>query len=206
MEVGEGGGFGWGGVEGWGEKADNCNWITINFLKKICYRGKLLDSKKCLWIRPLWLIFYFLTFQNALGFPCLHHSLCAYLAGLIAKFLLNLFLGMRLVISSLEDFHLHKDTLGRKYPKELYIPSKALFKCIQFVPLIVHMKKLNSQKVKSVSIQHNTWIAGTRTLMSLFPQPVICTEQFGHSFLSRMFKTLIKDTVTSLMLMSLLLH
>ena len=24
-EVGEGGGFGWGGVEGWGEKADNCN-------------------------------------------------------------------------------------------------------------------------------------------------------------------------------------
>ena len=25
MEVGEGGGFGWGGVEGWGENADNCN-------------------------------------------------------------------------------------------------------------------------------------------------------------------------------------
>ena len=25
VEVGEGGGFGWGGVEGWGEKADNCN-------------------------------------------------------------------------------------------------------------------------------------------------------------------------------------
>ena len=24
-EVGEGGGFGWGRVEGWGEKADNCN-------------------------------------------------------------------------------------------------------------------------------------------------------------------------------------
>ena len=24
-EVREGGGFGWGGVEGWGEKADNCN-------------------------------------------------------------------------------------------------------------------------------------------------------------------------------------
>ena len=24
-EVGEGGGFGWGGVEGWGEKAYNCN-------------------------------------------------------------------------------------------------------------------------------------------------------------------------------------
>ena len=25
VEVGDGGGFGWGGVEGWGEKADNCN-------------------------------------------------------------------------------------------------------------------------------------------------------------------------------------
>ena len=25
VEVEEGGGFGWGGVEGWGEKADNCN-------------------------------------------------------------------------------------------------------------------------------------------------------------------------------------
>ena len=25
MEVGEGGGFSWGGVEGWGEKAANCN-------------------------------------------------------------------------------------------------------------------------------------------------------------------------------------
>ena len=25
VEVGEGGGFGWGGVEGWGENADNCN-------------------------------------------------------------------------------------------------------------------------------------------------------------------------------------
>ena len=25
MEAGEGGGFGWGGVEGWGENADNCN-------------------------------------------------------------------------------------------------------------------------------------------------------------------------------------
>ena len=25
MEVGEGGGFSWGGVEGWGEKAYNCN-------------------------------------------------------------------------------------------------------------------------------------------------------------------------------------
>ena len=25
MEAGEGGGFGWGEVEGWGENADNCN-------------------------------------------------------------------------------------------------------------------------------------------------------------------------------------
>ena len=25
VEVGEGGGFSWGGVEGWGEKAHNCN-------------------------------------------------------------------------------------------------------------------------------------------------------------------------------------
>ena len=25
VEVGEGGGFGWGGAEGWGENADNCN-------------------------------------------------------------------------------------------------------------------------------------------------------------------------------------
>ena len=25
VEEGEGGGFGWGGVEGWGENADNCN-------------------------------------------------------------------------------------------------------------------------------------------------------------------------------------
>ena len=29
----EGGGFSWGGVEGWGEKAENCNCITIKFLK-----------------------------------------------------------------------------------------------------------------------------------------------------------------------------
>ena len=35
VEVGEGGGFGRGGVEGWGENADNCNWITIKVkLKK----------------------------------------------------------------------------------------------------------------------------------------------------------------------------
>ena len=33
VEVGEGGGFGWGGVEGLGENADNCNWITIKMFK-----------------------------------------------------------------------------------------------------------------------------------------------------------------------------
>ena len=27
--------YGWGGVEGWGEKAYNCNWITIKIFKKI---------------------------------------------------------------------------------------------------------------------------------------------------------------------------
>ena len=34
VEVGEGGGFSWGGVQGWGEKAYNCNWITIKIFKK----------------------------------------------------------------------------------------------------------------------------------------------------------------------------
>ena len=35
---GSGGGGRWdwlGGVERWGENANNCNWITITFLKKI---------------------------------------------------------------------------------------------------------------------------------------------------------------------------
>ena len=32
--MGEGGGTGWGGVEGWGENADNCNWIKINLKKE----------------------------------------------------------------------------------------------------------------------------------------------------------------------------
>ena len=35
VEVGEEGGFGWGGVEGWGENVDNCNGITIKILKYI---------------------------------------------------------------------------------------------------------------------------------------------------------------------------
>ena len=34
VERGEGGGFTWGGVEGWGEKAYNCNCITIKKIKK----------------------------------------------------------------------------------------------------------------------------------------------------------------------------
>ena len=29
VEAEEQGGFGWGGVQGWGKNADNCNWITI---------------------------------------------------------------------------------------------------------------------------------------------------------------------------------
>ena len=33
VEMGEGGGFGWGGVEGWGENAYNCNSITIKIKK-----------------------------------------------------------------------------------------------------------------------------------------------------------------------------
>ena len=32
--MGKGGGTGWGGVEGRGENADNCNWIKINKFKK----------------------------------------------------------------------------------------------------------------------------------------------------------------------------
>ena len=38
VEVGEGGGLGWGGVEGWGENAENCNWPTIK-------RKELLKKK-----------------------------------------------------------------------------------------------------------------------------------------------------------------
>ena len=32
VKVGEGGGFGWGRMEGWGEKAYNCNLITIKMI------------------------------------------------------------------------------------------------------------------------------------------------------------------------------
>ena len=33
VEVGEGDGFGWGGVEVWGENADNCTRTTTKFKK-----------------------------------------------------------------------------------------------------------------------------------------------------------------------------
>ena len=33
VEAGEGGELGWGGVEGWGENADNCNCTTIKLFK-----------------------------------------------------------------------------------------------------------------------------------------------------------------------------
>ena len=44
MEAGEGGGFGWGGVTGWGENAENCNWKTINMFKNI--KNKINTSLK----------------------------------------------------------------------------------------------------------------------------------------------------------------
>ena len=44
--MGEGGGFSWGGVEGWGEKAHNCNWITKKNLKKKKYEIKYAEATK----------------------------------------------------------------------------------------------------------------------------------------------------------------
>ena len=40
MEAGEGGGIGWGGVEGWGENADNCNLTSIK--KIIVFQSNVL--------------------------------------------------------------------------------------------------------------------------------------------------------------------
>ena len=41
---------GWGGVEGWGEKAYNCNWITIKNLKKRqSIQWIMLIPSKCFW-------------------------------------------------------------------------------------------------------------------------------------------------------------
>ena len=36
--------FSWGGVEGWGEKAYNCNWITIKIYKKKKTVGRIIDK------------------------------------------------------------------------------------------------------------------------------------------------------------------
>ena len=44
MERGEGGGFTWGEVEGWGEKAYNCNCITIK-IKKIKKKRRVKPFK-----------------------------------------------------------------------------------------------------------------------------------------------------------------
>ena len=41
VEVGEGGGFGWGGVERWGENADNCNRKTKIKKKRAVLLGLL---------------------------------------------------------------------------------------------------------------------------------------------------------------------
>ena len=41
MERGEGSGFTWGGVKGWGEKAYNCNGITIKMKKKNAIREEI---------------------------------------------------------------------------------------------------------------------------------------------------------------------
>ena len=41
--MGEGGGFSWGGVEGWGEKAYNCIWITIKIKNN---KDKETEKKK----------------------------------------------------------------------------------------------------------------------------------------------------------------
>ena len=44
MESGEGGGTGWNGGEGWGEKAENCTWTTIKIKEK-------KDSLSSFWIQ-----------------------------------------------------------------------------------------------------------------------------------------------------------
>ena len=52
VKVGEGGGFSWGGVEGWGETAYNCNWITI----------KIKEKKEISFSIPLLLVCVYLLF------------------------------------------------------------------------------------------------------------------------------------------------
>ena len=52
VEVGEGGGFSWGGGEGWGEKAYNCNWITIKIKKKTGQRiWPGISTNKCIYVK-----------------------------------------------------------------------------------------------------------------------------------------------------------
>ena len=45
----------WSGVEGWGENADNCNWITIKILKII--NKKINKRANIDWIRLYVIIF-----------------------------------------------------------------------------------------------------------------------------------------------------
>ena len=60
VDVEEGGGIGWGGVEGWGEKAENCNWITIKKRKRnalffflwITYKAEVLWPEVIIFLNP----------------------------------------------------------------------------------------------------------------------------------------------------------
>ena len=54
--MGEGGGFGWVCVEGWGEKAGNYNWITIKFfLKSEWTNQRMGDNSKYIYLtKNLW--------------------------------------------------------------------------------------------------------------------------------------------------------
>ena len=48
--MGEGGGFSWGGVEGWGQKAHNCNGITIKIkIKKKRNKKSSADFCSLMW-------------------------------------------------------------------------------------------------------------------------------------------------------------
>ena len=56
VEVGEGGGFGWGGVERWGENADNCNWTAI--------KKSLIKKKQYIYINRMTAYWYTKTEKN----------------------------------------------------------------------------------------------------------------------------------------------
>ena len=60
-----GGGFGWGGVEGWGENADNCNWITIKNLKKDLKKQFVNFDKLCV---------YFWSYNCSQDNEKIHHT------------------------------------------------------------------------------------------------------------------------------------